>query len=139
MDINKILIIGLIVCSAIVIFVSIPHYILGEELAIAGKVVQTFSYVLGILFIIYIILAIMKKIWKNYKGITLIIWILGIFSVGFLLLTGMLVGWYALTGSYLPKSIAQSAIALRTISIYFGIAGILMLLFTIKRKQECIS
>ncbi len=133
MDINKILLWGLIISTAVIVIVSIQPYILGTEPSVpgTGTIVKAFSIILGILFVVRVVYIIKNKIWKKYTGVTLLASALGMLSIAFLLFTGLLVGNYS---GFLPVSVdfSQSMdmiiIPLRTISIYFAIAGIIMLL-----------
>jgi len=140
MDANKILLLGLIISMTIIVVVSIQPYILSTEPTIpgTGAIVKIFSVILGILFVVWIVYAIKNKMWKEYKGIALPVCVLGMLSIAFLLLTGMLVGNYS---GFLPisidfpQAIDQSLIPLRTISMYFAIAGIIMLLLSINYSK----
>ncbi len=140
MDIDKILLWGLIISSAVIIIVSIQPYILGTEPTIpgTGMIVKIFSIILGILFVVGVVYVIKNKTWKKYKGMTLFAYALGMLSIAFLLFTGLLVGNYS---GFLPasvdlsQSIDQILIPLRTISIYFAIAGIIMLLSVILKPS----
>lgn len=141
MDINKILLWGLIISTAVIVIVSIQPYLLGTEPSVpgTGTIVKVFSIILGILFVVRVAYVIKNKIWKKYKGITLLAYALGMLSIAFLLFTGLLVGNYSgfLPVSVdLPRSIDQILIPLRTISIYFAIAGIIMLLSVIFKSQR---
>ncbi len=140
MDINKILLWGLIISSAVIVIVSIQPYILGTEPTIpgTGMIVKIFSIILGILFVVRVVYVIKNKTGKKYKGMTLLACALGMLSIAFLLFTGLLVGNYS---GFLPvsvdlsQSIDQILIPLRTISIYFAIAGIIMLLSVILKPS----
>ncbi len=140
MDINKILLWGLIISSAAIVIVSIQPYILGTEPTIpgTGMIVKIFSIILGILFVVRVVYVIKNKTEKKYKGMTLLACALGMLSIAFLLFTGLLVGNYSgfLPASVdLPQSIDQILIPLRTISIYFAIVGIIMLLSVILKPS----
>ncbi len=140
MDINKILLWGLIISSAVIVIVSIQPYILGTEPTIpgTGMIVKIFSIILGILFVVRVVYVTKNKTGKKYKGMTLLACALGMLSIAFLLFTGLLVGNYS---GFLPvsvdlsQSIDQILIPLRTISIYFAIAGIIMLLSVILKPS----
>ena len=132
---------GLIISTAVIVIVSIQPYILGTEPSVpgTGTIVKAFSIILGILFVVRVVYIIKNKIWKKYTGVTLLASALGMLSIAFLLFTGLLVGNYS---GFLPVSVdfSQSMdmiiIPLRTISIYFAIAGIIMLLSVIFKTQS---
>ncbi|NCN64738.1 MAG: hypothetical protein GW779_02470 [Candidatus Altiarchaeum hamiconexum] len=140
MDLNKILLWGLIISTAVIVIVSIQPYILGTEPSVpgTGTIVKVFSIILGVMFVIMIVYVNKNKTLKKYKGMDLLAYALGMLSIAFLLFTGLLVGNYS---GFLPVSvdlpllIDQILIPLRTISIYFAIAGILMLLSLLISKK----
>ncbi|ODS38172.1 MAG: hypothetical protein A7316_00295 [Candidatus Altiarchaeales archaeon WOR_SM1_86-2] len=120
MDTNDMLLWALAICVGIVTVLSVPHYIFGGD-AIASGAIKIFSFLLGAVFVVYIIYALMTKSWGKYSGIASFAFWAGMIAAALLCLTGLLI-FMVTMGISLPQSIAQSIIPLRIFTFYLVIA-----------------
>jgi len=126
---------ALAICVGIVTILSIPKYILGSD-PLMPLLIKIFSFLLGLVFVIYLIFAFVNKAWSKYSGAGAIAFWVGLGATALLCLTGLLI-LLATMGMQLPQWIAQSIVPLRALTFWIVIAvGIICLALLISPKKS---
>lgn len=135
MDTEKILIWALAICTGIVTILSVPKYILGGD-ALMPLLIKVFSFLLGAVFVLYLIVAFMNKAWSKYGGASAIAFWAGIIAVGLLCLTGLFI-FMVTMGMSLPQWLAQSIVPLRALTFWVVIAVGIVCLSLLLFPKKC--